>query len=159
MGEQQIAMAATFTAEPVKKSLAFWTEKLGSAVQIDFAPYNQVFQQLLDAGSLLGKNQQGANVILLRLEDWQRYRDEKAGAATGALDAARLLSDVEELLRGIDECVARAHVPMVVAVCPASPAVLSGPQQAAILRQAEAASRSALSGNAGIYLLASGEAS
>src|SRR5437868_10483989 len=158
MGEQQIAMAATFTAEPVKKSLAFWTEKLGSAAQIDFAPYNQVFQQLLDAGSLLGKNQQGANVILLRLEDWQRYRDEKAAAATGALDAARLQSDIEELLRGIGECAARVRVPMVVALCPASPALLSDLKQAAILRQAEDALRSGLSGKAGIYFVGSGEA-
>ena len=70
-----IAIAATFTAEPVKEALEFWMEEIGRKGLVEFAPYNQVFQQLLDPNSLLGRNRQGINVVLLRLEDWQRFHD------------------------------------------------------------------------------------
>ena len=71
----RVAIAATFTAEPVEEALAFWMEEIGQPGSIEFAPYNQVFQQLLDPNSLLGRNRQGINVVLLRLEDWQRFQE------------------------------------------------------------------------------------
>ena len=55
----KIAIAATFTREPLEESLSFWMEKLGIACQIEFAPYNQVFQQLMDPNSLLMQNKGG----------------------------------------------------------------------------------------------------
>jgi FkbM family methyltransferase len=67
-----IAIAATFTAEPLEEALAFWMQELALPHRIEFAPYNQLFQQLLDPQSLLATNQKGINVILLRLEDWMR---------------------------------------------------------------------------------------
>ena len=70
---QCIAIAATFTAEPVQEAFEFWMEEIGQPGSIEFAPYNQVFQQLLDPNSLLGKNRRGVNVVLVRLEDWQRF--------------------------------------------------------------------------------------
>ena len=69
----KIAIAATFTAEPLAESLNFWSEKLRWQASVAFAPYNQVFQQLLDPTSLLSTNAEGINVILVRPEDWQRY--------------------------------------------------------------------------------------
>ncbi len=66
-----IAVAATFTSEPIAESLQFWGEQLGQPVEVQFAPYNQLFQQLLDPNSLLSTNQ-GANMILMRPEDWVR---------------------------------------------------------------------------------------
>jgi len=66
-----IAVAATFTAEPLEQSLTFWMQEQGIPARIDFAPYNQVFQQLLDPSSLLATNHNGLNVVLVRLEDWQ----------------------------------------------------------------------------------------
>ena len=69
----KIAVAASFTAEPVLGTLAFWMRELGLNAAIEFAPYNQVFQELLNPGSLLSQNQWGMNVILLRPEDWLRF--------------------------------------------------------------------------------------
>ena len=69
---QLINVAATFTADPVKESLVFWGDKLGLPFSIDIAPYNQVFQQLLDPTSLFYK--EGLNVIALNLEDWADTR-------------------------------------------------------------------------------------
>jgi hypothetical protein len=70
LSRQTIAVSATFTAEPIQESLAFWMQQLDLPATVMFAPYNQVFQQLLDPTSLLLSNQMGVNVILIRLEDW-----------------------------------------------------------------------------------------
>src|SRR5437588_10451225 len=81
---QTIAITATFTAEPLEESLAFWMQELTLPSTITFAPYNQLFQQLLDPTSLLSKNQRGINVILLRFEDWQRFEtDAEEGKRAG----------------------------------------------------------------------------
>lgn len=65
-----LVIAANFTAEPVEDSLKFWGDYFGVLTRIEFAPYNQIFQQLLDAKSPFRKNSEGANVILLALEEW-----------------------------------------------------------------------------------------
>ena len=67
-----LALAANFTAEPLQDSLDFWAEHFGLRISTEFAPYNQVFQQLLDPGSVLRRNKDGFNVILLSLEEWAR---------------------------------------------------------------------------------------
>jgi FkbH-like protein/FkbM family methyltransferase len=65
-----IMVAATFTAEPLEDSLRFWADHLGLPMDVRFAPYNQVFQELLSPDSLLRRNRNGVNVILLNLDDW-----------------------------------------------------------------------------------------
>ena len=65
-----MCIAANFTAEPVEDTLRFWGDYFGLPIRLSFAPYNQIFQQLLDTESLLARNRSGANVILLRLEEW-----------------------------------------------------------------------------------------
>ena len=68
MQRRFIALAANFTAEPVSESLGFWLTGLGLPCAVEHAPFDQVFQQLLDPASLLGANRGGANVILVRLD-------------------------------------------------------------------------------------------
>ena len=77
-----LVVASNFTAEPLQDSLKFWSDYFGVATRIEFAPYNQVFQQLLDSGSAFRKNHDGINVILLGLEEW-------AGDRLTALDVLR----------------------------------------------------------------------
>ena len=74
--KQAICIAATFTVEPIQDALNYWMQELKFPFRIDFAPYNQVFQQLLDPASLISQNQKGINIVLVRLEDWLRF--EKA---------------------------------------------------------------------------------
>ena len=50
-----LAVSATFTAELVAAPLQFWIQELGWDYQIKFAPYNQVFQQLLHTASSLNR--------------------------------------------------------------------------------------------------------
>lgn len=59
-----VAVTATFTAEPVEDSLRFWGDYLGMPVKVGFAPYNQVFQELLSPDSLLRRNRTGFNSTL-----------------------------------------------------------------------------------------------
>src|SRR5450759_260240 len=69
-----VAVSATFTAEPLSLPIEFWMRRLGLDLPVKFAPYNQIFQQLLDPASLLAQNRGGINVVLVRFEDWVRYR-------------------------------------------------------------------------------------
>jgi FkbH-like protein len=67
-----LAIAATFTAEPLQPALRFLLDEAGLNLEVQFAPYNQVFQELLSRTSLLASNAQGANVVLVRFEDFVR---------------------------------------------------------------------------------------
>ena len=64
------AIASNFTAEPIEDVLRFWGDHFDVPIRLEFAPYNQVFQQLLDSASLFRKNRDGVNLILLGLEEW-----------------------------------------------------------------------------------------
>jgi FkbH-like protein len=97
-----LAISATFTAEAIQPALSFWFGEVGLGWDVRFAPYNQVFQQLLDPASLLARNAAGANAVLVRFEDW--------GPGAGQ-HAVRLL----DALRAVT-------VPVVLVVCPPTPA-------------------------------------
>lgn len=73
--KQKIAITATFTSEPINDSLSYWLEEIGISYSIDFAPYNQVFQELLNPTSLFARNQDGINIVLVRFEDWDRTKN------------------------------------------------------------------------------------
>ena len=77
-GQLELRVVSTFTAEPLEESLRFWGDRFDVATHIQFAPYNQIFQELLDSGSAFRKNSDGANVILLGLEDWTE-KDQPTG--------------------------------------------------------------------------------
>ncbi len=127
-----LVISATFTAEPIQDSIAFWLRKFDLAFDIKFAPYNQVFQELLGDGTLVASNQDGVNVLLVRLEDWQ-----------GGHEAGPLPSQVEQTTRefagALRAASLRSAVPFVVCLCAASPAVLADAARSAELSIAEAA--------------------
>lgn len=70
----RLVVAANFTAEPVEDALRYWGDQFGVRLDVEFAPYDQVFQQLLDGGSALRRNRDGVNILLLALEDWAGIR-------------------------------------------------------------------------------------
>jgi FkbH-like protein len=65
-----IEVAATFTVEPVRAALRFWMQELQVAATINFAPYGQVIQQLVDPSSSLSRNHHGINVLVVRVDDF-----------------------------------------------------------------------------------------
>jgi FkbH-like protein len=115
----QLAVCATFTAEPVAPVLSFWADELGWSCEPRFAPFNQVFQQLLDSTSLLANNRHGVNLVLVRFEDWVRFPDP---ADPGLPD---LEEHVGQFLAAVQSAARLLPAPMLVCVCPPSPAFQS----------------------------------
>src|SRR5690349_2133315 len=69
-----LAVAATFTSEPLEEPLKFWFETLEIDATVTSAPYGQLLQELLSPRSTLARNADGVNVLLVRPEDWLRER-------------------------------------------------------------------------------------
>jgi FkbH-like protein len=67
-----IFISSTFVAEPLGSPLAYVLKEAGLESEHQFAPYHQVFQQLLTPGSEFERNRSGVNVALIRLEDFVR---------------------------------------------------------------------------------------
>ena len=70
----RICVAANFTIEPIEEVLAHWMSELRIPAEICIAPYNQIFQQLFEGGSLR-ENRAGVNLIALDLESWLAGRE------------------------------------------------------------------------------------
>jgi FkbH-like protein len=94
-----VAVAASFTADPIDESLRHWWDELGVRARVTFAAYNQVFQALLDGDGPLATNRHGANVLLVRLDRW---RDAEA----------------DDLAAAVRHSADRAPVPHLVVCCP-----------------------------------------
>jgi FkbH-like protein len=112
-----IAIAATFTAEPLLSGLRYSLQQAGLPLDVRFAPYHQVFQELLSETSLLATNAGGVDIILLRIEDFIREVDDVDDARTVILQTTRELSDA------LSQHARRVNVPTVLAVLPPSPSV------------------------------------
>ncbi|HKV13155.1 MAG TPA: amino acid adenylation domain-containing protein [Thermoanaerobaculia bacterium] len=145
-----VAVAATFTADPVAGPLRFWLRQLGLGSRVEIAPYNQVFQQLLDPGSLLAGNREGVNAVLVRWEDWLRDRAEgEAGE--------RIARGARDLVDALRAAAGRDMAPCLVAFCPPSPAALADPGLAALSRDLEEELAAELGGLPGVHVLPSAE--
>jgi len=110
-----IVISATFTADAIEQTLAFWMRELSFDYPVQMAPYNQVFQLLLDHGGALAANRGGVNVVLVRFEDWA-----SAGEG-GSPDLGRLEADVRHFVSNLRAAAELFSAPLVVCLCPASP--------------------------------------
>ena len=120
-----IAICATFTAEGLEAPLAYMLAAAGLDASIAFAPYHQLFQELLTPGSVLARNTAGVGVVLLRLEDF--VRDADAGADLEAT-VERVASELADAFRQFTQ---RASQSLLVFALPASPAM--APSLAAVI--------------------------
>jgi FkbH-like protein len=116
---RRVIIAASFTAEPVQTALEFWMTVLRFSSSVGFAPYDQVFQQLLDPGSLLSQNRGGVNVVLIRLEDWIRSRPGSEGR--GGLEEF-LARNAVDLINAARAVMAWSGSLLIIGLCPTSPA-------------------------------------
>ncbi len=101
---RRLAIAATFTAEPVAPILNAWLDRLGLPCELVFAPAHRVLEQLIDPAGLLAHDALGCNALLLRCEDWK-------DPAAAVEECARLLAAHAE----------RSAAPTLVVLCPPSP--------------------------------------
>jgi FkbH-like protein len=113
-GGAAVAIAATFTAEPLLPALQFVLREAGLALNVRFAPYNQAFQELLSPTSLLATNTGGVDVVLVRMEDFVREVEDTSEALAIVARTAKELADA------LVHHSRRVKVPMVFAVMPPS---------------------------------------
>ena len=149
--KQTIAIAATYTAEPIETALKFWLQQVGIRAKIEFAPVNQVLQQLLDSTSLLASNTHGANVVLFRVEDLQSEGRESATASAG------LESAVEDLLATIRAAAKHQAAPLIVLVGPPSDSAQANRELVRAIEHAEAKLVAEVRGIPGAQIVGSSE--
>ncbi len=137
----RLAVCSTFTAEPIAPALSFWAAELGWRCDIQFAPYHQVFQQLLDSTSLLAGNRYGVNLVLVRFEDWLADPEDPA----------------EQLLTALHAAARSFPSPLIVAICPPSPAFLADTERADLHRRLEQRVVSSLAGASTVHLITPAE--
>jgi len=152
--ERTIAITSTFTAEPLERALSFWLEELEIPARIVFAPYNQVFQELLDPSSLLATNRGGINIVLIRFEDWQR---SAGGAHDAELSLPLLRKNAREFAHAITASAERTATPQLVFICPSSPAIVAEPERKTIFEQMADLLKEELKQTPGVYLISSSE--
>lgn len=109
-----LVISATFTAEPIEDGLRHLGKQLQWPLDLRFARYNQVFQELLNPHSLIGQAQGGFAALLLRLEDWFRYKEGQPSQE--AVDT--MLSD---FLAALAQAAGRTRASLLVVLAPHSP--------------------------------------
>ena len=102
----RFAISASFTSEPIGHVIEFWGRRLESEFEIQFAPYNQPLQTLLDPHGVFAANHHGLNVLLVRLEDLG--------------PEASLESHARELIDVLRDSASRFSVPLLFCLCPPS---------------------------------------
>jgi FkbH-like protein len=151
-----LTIAATFSAEPIQPALAFWIDELDMRARVEFAAYNQPFQELLDPTSLLSSNKHGVNIVLLRLEDW--LTADPGAHRADAQEARRhldLTQKVADFVAALAAAVRRSVVSWLLVACPASPGVNANSEQSALFAEMERCLGVDLSEIAGIEIVTS----
>lgn len=132
--------------------MRFWAKELDLPVAIEFAAYNQAFQQLLDPASLLARNPRGMNVVLVRLEDWERNKAATNGHAAG--NSSDLIERaVRELISALKSAAGRSAVPYLVCLCPSAKALTHEPHRAEFFQRKEHELAAELAGLANVNVV------
>ncbi|MCM3874356.1 MAG: HAD-IIIC family phosphatase [Pyrinomonadaceae bacterium] len=135
---QRIVITATFTAEPVNDPLCFLLKAMRNASAVEFAPYNQVFQQLLDPTSVCRSNLAGINVILVRLEDWGKFDINESSKIEFPSDVCeKVRRGVGEFISALRTAAQVSAVPYLLVICPPSSAALKEPELRDCLEELE----------------------
>ncbi|HXU19286.1 MAG TPA: HAD-IIIC family phosphatase [Verrucomicrobiae bacterium] len=139
-----LVVCATFTVEPIAATLQFWAKKLKLDYEVEFAPYGQIGQTLLDPAGLFATNQHGFNIILVRWEDWP--------GGAGAPDLVRIQENATDFFAVLRAAAARLKAPTVCCLCKPSKRFEKN-----FVQQLEKDAKAALQGVNGVYLLTNSE--
>ncbi|MCH8558579.1 MAG: HAD-IIIC family phosphatase, partial [Balneolia bacterium] len=148
---RRITVASTFTCDPIAESLHFWASALGHEADVRFSPYDQVFQELVNSGSVLNDPKSDGRFVFLKLDDWIRNQD-------AALEETALVSLMESNLQMLcDYAVSAASAaksPLLIFITPNKP---DSRISAAHQQQFEKAIGEKLEGVSNIHLVFPGE--
>lgn len=133
-------LSGSYTLDPIGAVVEYWDEFLGMGVGVSMAPYAQFFQQLLDPGSVLRLNRNGANAAFLRWSDLLGRRCGSAGDGIRRAEIQALIDEVSSALTSFEHA-----VPCLLVLGPSC----SG---AALLEQASAELRARLAGVPNLFV-------
>ncbi|MCE5167977.1 HAD-IIIC family phosphatase [Paenibacillus profundus] len=122
-----VTAASTFTAEPIRPYVNWWGEQFGTRIDIRFAPYHQVFQELLNPGSSLSSDGD-AGLLLVRFEDW--LRDDRSPEPEQIKKLERALADLVEAISA-----GWSTRPLFAGVFPVSVSLTASPVMASYLEE------------------------
>jgi FkbH-like protein len=110
---RKVAVAGNFTVEPLADPLRFWSETLAMPWEIEFTPYGQSLQQLLDPTGAFAANSCGFNILVLSVTEWTRALTAPVSERLRVAAAtARDVVDAATKLRSV------SAVPLLVYVAP-----------------------------------------
>lgn len=110
----EIAIASSFTIEPIRNVIDFWADEFQLSHHLSFAPFQQILQCLVSTDSLFAENRNGVNLVFLRLEDcWPEQESSEGGFHQ--MDA--FIDDLEKALVVAEQ---NHHVPLILTICPRS---------------------------------------
>jgi FkbH-like protein len=141
-----LTIAATFTADPIDETLRFWASELDLPFKLVLAPYNQLFQQLMDHESPLFSSSSALNVLLVRLEDWIRNVEPEHNSFERLLERC-----THEFIRAVHSAIARMSCPLKIYLCPASAQL--GARISSVLAMAEQSICEAFAGASTVEVL------
>lgn len=107
----QVCISGTFVCEPLLEYISYWGDEYDLNLEVKFADYNQVFQQLLNPASLLNTNK-GINVLLVGVKDWLR---EKTGLTTAEV-IAYLDKTYADFIQALEFSATRNYTPILVGI-------------------------------------------
>jgi len=110
----KIVLSGTFTLDSLVAPLELLLSETGLPLPVQLTPYRQVFQELLDPASESARNRGGANVFLVRAQDWM-----EPGARSSADEIA------DEFLKLIADRVKQWPGGLAVGLCPSLAEVAS----------------------------------
>lgn len=146
---EMIVIAANFTIESISGSLANFLGEVSLNFDLDFAPYNQILQQLLDPASLFNQNLNGVNIVYLRLEDLIESRGSDIQFVKGQLDKIRDNAyDLAKYLRAAEQF----SVPLYVFLCPPSAGIRGDVELATEFKAIEQTIRETVTDVPNLYL-------
>jgi amino acid adenylation domain-containing protein/FkbH-like protein len=108
-----IYVCSSFVAEPILDAMEYWSNELELNIDVRFAPYNQVFQELLNPLGDLWRNK-GINVLFIRPEDW--LRDQKN---TTPKEQIEFLKEThKELQKALEVVATKLFTPFITGIVP-----------------------------------------
>lgn len=143
-----IIISASYTAELIKPFLEFYSDNLGMNDGVVFAPYNQIFQQLLDTNSLLAQNKDGTNIILIRFEDLIKQDID---------DHELIKADIDNFLKVLSIFLSASQTSLILCLSPASEKFLQKTGLVELQNQFESEIKSSLLIYSNVHLVCSSD--
>ncbi|MFC1505217.1 HAD-IIIC family phosphatase [Thermodesulfobacteriota bacterium] len=153
-----ISIAATFTIELIEPIIRFWLDTLHISANLEFAAYNQVFQQLLDINGLFLKNNNGINLIFFRFDDWIPETERQADTFKPSPENLHKIEKIaEEFAKNLINAAKNVSAAFIVMICPSSPVLMSNPIYNKFNIKMETQLKNELSYISGVYPVTSSE--